>query len=112
MQTLLRYLKPYWRFVLLALVLAAVNQIFSLLDPLIFRHVIDRYATRYREYTTGQFFRGVSLLLAAAVGVAFVSRLAKNFQDYFVNVVTQRLGADLYSDGVRHSLELPSSPFA
>jgi ATP-binding cassette subfamily B protein len=111
MRLLYSYLRRYWTLVLLALVLAAINQIFSLLDPLIFRHVIDEYATRYREYTTGQFFRGVSLLLAAAVGVAFVSRLAKNFQDYFVNVVTQRLGADLYSDGVRHSLELPYSLF-
>jgi ATP-binding cassette, subfamily B, bacterial len=111
MKLLYAYLRRYWTLVVLALVLAAINQIFSLLDPLIFRHVIDKYATRYREYTTGQFFRGVSLLLAAAVGVAFVSRLAKNFQDYFVNVVTQRLGADLYSDGVRHSLELPYALF-
>ncbi len=111
MRLLYAYLRRYWTLVVLALVLAAINQIFSLLDPLIFRHVIDQYATRYREYTTGQFFRGVSLLLAAAVGVAFVSRLAKNFQDYFVNVVTQRLGADLYSDGVRHSLELPYALF-
>ncbi len=111
MKLLYSYLRRYWGLVVLALVLAAINQIFSLLDPLIFRHVIDQYATRYTEYTTEQFFRGVSLLLAAAVGVAFVSRVAKNFQDYFVNVVTQRVGADLYSDGVRHSLELPYSLF-
>jgi ATP-binding cassette, subfamily B, bacterial len=111
MRLLYSYLRNYWGLVVLALLLAAVNQVFSLLDPLIFRHVIDEYATRYKEYTTAQFFRGVSLLLAAAVGVAFVSRVAKNFQDYFVNVVTQRLGAQLYSDGVRHSLELPYSMF-
>ena len=111
MRLLYAYLRRYRWLVLFALLLAAVNQIFSLLDPLIFRHVIDSYATRYREYTTAQFFRGVSLLLAAAVGVAFVSRVAKNFQDYFVNVITQRLGAELYSDGVRHSLELPYQLF-
>ena len=111
MRLLYSYLRRYWGLALLALLLAAVNQIFSLLDPLIFRHVIDEYATRYKEYSTAQFFRGVSLLLAAAVGVAFVSRVAKNFQDYFVNVVTQRLGAELYSDGVRHSLELPYAMF-
>ena len=105
------YIRHYWKLVLLALVLAATNQVFSLLDPLIFRHIIDEYATRYAEYTTRQFFRGVSLLLAAAVGVAFVSRVAKNFQDYFVNVITQRLGARLYSDGIRHSLALPYSVF-
>src|SRR3982750_2511351 len=111
MSTLYRYLRPYWRFVILALFLAAVNQIFSLLDPLIFRHVIDSYATQYDKYSRPQFFRGVALLLSMAVGVAFVSRVAKNFQDYFVNVVVQRVGADLYSDGIRHSLALPFQTF-
>ncbi len=111
MLLLYRYLKGYRRLVLLALALAAVNQIFSLLDPLIFRHVIDEYATRFQEYSTGEFFRGVSLLLGAAVGVAFVSRVAKNFQDYFINVITQRLGAQIYADGISHSLELPYSVF-
>src|SRR5215216_7626178 len=111
MKLLYSYLRRYWGLVVLALVLAAVNQVFSLLDPLIFRHVIDQYATRFQEYSTREFFRGVSLLLAAAVGVAFVSRVAKNFQDYFINVITQRLGAKIYSDGIRHSLELPYAVF-
>jgi hypothetical protein len=35
---------------------------------------------RFSEYTTSEFFRGVGMLLAAAVGVAFVSRVAKNFR--------------------------------
>ncbi|MEO8260144.1 MAG: ABC transporter ATP-binding protein [Acidobacteriota bacterium] len=111
MKLLFGYLKGYWPLVALALVLAAINQVFSLLDPLIFRHVIDGYATKFQEYPTSQFFRGVSLLLGAAVGVAFISRVAKNFQDYFISVVTQRLGAQIYSDGIRHSLELPYSVF-
>src|SRR5512142_2964867 len=111
MALLYRYLRGYWHLVALALVLAAINQVFSLLDPLIFRHVIDDYATKYNQYNNGQFFRGVTLLLSMAVGVAFVSRVAKNFQDYFVNVVTQRVGADLYSDGIRHSLALPYAAF-
>jgi ATP-binding cassette subfamily B protein len=111
MHTLYRYLTPYWRFALLALVLAAINQVFSLLDPLIFRHVIDSYATQYDRYTRIEFFKGVALLLSMAVGVAFVSRVAKNFQDYFVNVIVQRVGADLYSDGIRHSLALPFQTF-
>jgi ATP-binding cassette, subfamily B, bacterial len=111
MKLLLAYLRPHWKLVLLALLLATINQVFSLLDPLIFRHVIDQYATRFDHYTTAEFLRGVSLLLLAAVGVAFVSRVAKNFQDYFLNVVTQRLGAQLYADGIRHSLELPYQLF-
>jgi ATP-binding cassette subfamily B protein len=111
MKLLFVYLRQYWKLVALALLLAAINQIFSLLDPWIFRHVIDEYATRYKDYSTSEFFRGVSLLLAAAVGVAFVSRVAKNFQDYFINVITQRVGAQIYCDGLGHSLELPYSVF-
>jgi ABC transporter transmembrane region len=111
MKLLYAYLRNYRGLVALALLLATINQVFSLLDPLIFRHVIDEYATRFQEYSTGEFFKGVSLLLAAAVGVAFVSRVAKNFQDYYINVITQRLGAQLYSDGIQHSLELPYSVF-
>jgi ATP-binding cassette, subfamily B, bacterial len=111
MDVLKGYLSQYWKLVGLALVLAATNQVFSLLDPLILRHIIDQYATRFHDYTTGQFVRGVSFLLFLAVSVAFISRVAKNFQDYFVNVITQRLGAQMYSDGIRHSLELPYSVF-
>src|ERR1700726_4279457 len=107
MAILYRYLQHYWKLVAAALLLAAINQIFSLLDPLIFRHIIDSYATRFHEYTGGQFIRGVSFLLGLAVGVAFVSRVAKNFQDYYVNVITQQVGARIYADGIRHSLELP-----
>ena len=111
MGILYRYLRRFWKLAAAALVLAAINQVFSLLDPLIFRHIIDSYATRYREYSSAQFLRGVSLLLGAAVGVAFISRVAKNFQDYFVNVITQQVGARIYADGIRHSLELPYTLF-
>src|ERR1700681_338818 len=111
MAILYRYLKNYWQLVAVALVLAAVNQVFSLLDPLIFRHIIDSYATRYREYSSPQFVKGVGLLLGGVIGVALVSRIAKNFQDYFVNVITQQVGARLYADGIRHSLELPYTLF-
>ena len=111
MNLLYRYSKQYWTLFIVALLLAATNQIFSLLDPLIFRHVIDNYATKYHDYTQGQFIRGAGLLLLAAMGVAFVSRVAKNFQDYFTNVIVQRLGAKMYSDGIRHSLDLPYQVF-
>src|ERR1700761_1109836 len=107
MATLYRYLRDYWKLVAAALVLAAINQVFSLLDPLIFRHVIDSYATRFHDYTIGQFIRGVSFLLGLAVGVAFVSRVAKDLQHYYVNAIPQQGGSWIYAEGIRHSLELP-----
>ncbi len=111
MSLLLRYLRNYWKLVTVALALAAINQVFSLLDPAIFRHIIDKFVTPHNKLTTSEFFRGVGLLLGLAVGAAFISRVAKNFQDYYLNTITQRLGAQLYADGLRHSLELPYSVF-
>ena len=111
MKLLLGYLKGYWKLIILALVLAAINQVFSLLDPYIFKHVIDDYVTQFEKLTSEQFIHGVSWLLLAAVGVAFISRIAKNIQDYYVNVITQRIGAKIYADGIQHSLELPYDVF-
>ncbi len=111
MNTLYVYLKKYWKLCLGVLALATVNQVFSLIDPLIFRHIIDDYATRPESYTSAEFFRGVINLLLLAIGIVFVSRVAKNFQDYYLNMVTQRAGSDMYQDGVKHSLELPYEVF-
>lgn len=111
MKLLLAYLKRYWQIVVLALVLATINQVFSLLDPWIFRKIIDDYVTQYKTKTSEEFIRGAGFLLLCALGVAMVSRIAKNFQDYYVNVITQRVGAKIYSDGLKHSLELPYSVF-
>lgn len=111
MKLLLSYLKKYYKLCVLVIFLAIINQVFSLLDPLIFRHVIDDYATQFSSFTKAEFFRGVFSLLLLAVGVAFVSRVAKNFQDYYLNNITQRMGAEIYTDGVKHSLALPYEVF-
>ncbi len=111
MKLLYTYLKKYKSLVFLALFLAAINQTFSLLDPLILRYIIDDYATKFDKYTLSQFFKGVGFLLALGISFAMVSRIAKNFQDYCINVVTQRLGAQIYADGIKHSLELPYQVF-
>ena len=55
--------------------------------------------------------RGVGILLLLAMGAAFASRVAKNFQDYFVNVITQKVGNQLYAASVAHSFSLPYSVF-
>src|SRR5436190_4842033 len=114
MKLLLSYLKKYKKLVLLALLLAAVNQCFSLMDPLIAGKMLDRFGVHisdYRNDPAKNFFHDIMLLLLASVGVAMVSRIAKNFQDYFVNVVVQRVGANMYTDGIAHSLDLPYQVF-
>ena len=111
MKILFSYLKNYKSLIFLALFLAAVNQIFSFLDPYVFRLIIDKYVTNYKNFTTDEFIKGAGVLILLAMGAAMVSRIAKAFQDYYVNVITQRLGAKIYSDGLAHSLELPYQVF-
>ncbi|HET7153421.1 MAG TPA: ABC transporter ATP-binding protein [Candidatus Kapabacteria bacterium] len=111
MKLLYSYLRRYRSLVVLALVLATVNQVFSMLDPYIFRFIIDKYAMKFNDYNLNQFVNGVGMLLLGAVGVALVSRIAKNFQDYYINVITQRVGAKIYSDGVQHVLGFPYQVF-
>jgi ATP-binding cassette subfamily B protein len=111
MKLLYRYLKNFWPLVILALLLAAINQVFSLLDPYVFRLIIDKYLNNYKQFSNDEFFKGVIFYIFLAMGAAMVSRIAKNFQDYFVNVIVQKLGAKIYEDGLKHSLELPYQVF-
>ena len=111
MRLLIQYLAKHKKLLFGALGLATINQFFSLLDPQIFRLIIDQYATRIDSYTPEAFARGVALLLLGSIFVALVSRIAKNFQDYFVNVVSQRVGASLYADSVEHAFSLPYAVF-
>lgn len=114
MKILLAYLKRYRPLVLLALLLATINQVFSLLDPYIFGKIID-FVT-YFNYHRGEFdqyfyLTTVGKFILAAVGVAMVSRIAKAFQDYCTNLVIQKIGADIYTDGLKHSLQVPFATF-
>jgi len=107
MALLWKYLKNYKKILFGALFLAAINQTFSLLDPQIFRIIVDKYVGRIHQISSRDFLKGIIILLLLDVGAAFVSRVAKNFQDYYVNVVTQKLGAKMYAESVSHSFSLP-----
>jgi ATP-binding cassette, subfamily B, bacterial len=111
MKLLYAYLKQYKWLVLLALGLATINQVFSLINPMIFQTIVDRYLTVKPIATWTDAFPHLLNWMGLGLCVAMISRIAKNFQDYFTNVVTQKTGAQIYTDGLRHSLELPYSVF-
>lgn len=111
MALLWKYVKKYKRLLVWALILAAINQFFSLLDPQLFRIIVDRYATDPSSFTSNEFAWGVGFLLLGIVAVAFISRTAKAFQDYFVNSVSQSIGTKMYADGVEHVFGLSYEVF-
>jgi len=111
MNLLIEYLKNYKWIVVLALVLAAINIGFSLLDPYITGRIVDRFIEKKDVLERSQFIWGVLGLVGLGVGAAMVSRIAKNFQDYFTSIIVQKVGAQMYADGLKHSLELPYQVF-
>ena len=133
MKILLHYLKPHRWLVALVLTLAAVNIGFSLFDPIIFGKLInladlhqvkpapDQHFT-WQDYLfikqsyinkngKEDYLYGIVWLLAASITVAMISRIAKNFQDYFLNVVIQKFGAKVFTDGLQHAMKLPYHQF-
>ncbi|AKH33091.1 Putative multidrug export ATP-binding/permease protein [candidate division SR1 bacterium Aalborg_AAW-1] len=107
------YLRPYWKMLIAVLILAAINQIFSLLNPQILRWLMDNYLVKAATggFTTNQYVTGVLRGLGGMIGTAMVSRVAKNFQDYFVNVMTQKIGTSIYQDTIAHTFSLPYAVF-
>src|SRR5258708_1928929 len=133
MKILLHYLKPHRWLVALVLTLAAVNIGFSLFDPIIFGklinlanlHQVKPAPDQHYDWHDYLFIKlsyinkngkkdylyGIVWLLSASITVAMISRIAKNFQDYFLNVIIQKFGAKVFTDGLQHAMKLPYQQF-
>ncbi|HMK24459.1 MAG TPA: ABC transporter ATP-binding protein [Chitinophagaceae bacterium] len=141
MKILLHYLKPHKWLVTLVLTLAAINIGFSLVDPIILGKLInlaayhtDPHFSHWHDFlfakatiteripkinkdgvaevvVKSKFLYGMVWLLLASISVAMISRIAKNFQDYFLNVVIQKFGAKVFTDGLQHAMKLPYQLF-
>ncbi|KIC64269.1 ABC transporter ATP-binding protein [Chryseobacterium taiwanense] len=125
MKILLNYLKPYKWLILASLLLASINQVFSLFAPAITGNILDKLVTHpnffdkekllprsLNEYLYGtNIYHGVFYFLGLLIGTAMISRIAKAFQDYVVNVIIQKFGAKIFTDGLKHSMRLPFQEF-
>lgn len=116
MKILMHYLKPHKWLVAFVLFLAAINISFSLIDPYIFGKLIDlgyKYHANHAPYQPfwWKFATPLLTLLGASIGVAMISRIAKAFQDYFQNLVTQKFGAAVFTEGLKHAMSLPYHQF-
>ncbi|HLS57205.1 MAG TPA: ABC transporter ATP-binding protein [Zeimonas sp.] len=111
MRLLWRYLKPQRGLIALALLLAAASQVLALVDPIIFGWIIDDYAIDRAGKTDQELVSGALRLLALAVLVAVLSRLARAFQEYVTRLVVQRFGAQIFNDGLRQTLRLRYQEF-
>lgn len=111
MQVLWKYLRPQRSLILLSLLLAAIAQLLSLIDPVIFGKIIDDYATNRGKRTQDQLIEGVLFWLGVAIGVALLARLAKAFQEYTTRLAVARFGMQIFNDGLRQTLRLSFQEF-
>lgn len=129
MKILLKYLRPHKWLVILTLCLAAINIGFSLMDPILLGKLVNLagdYKAGPGSFGDNNFFwgydtvdrdgkpylqLGVFYILLFSISVAMVSRIAKAFQDYFLNLVIQKFGARVFTDGLQHAMKLPYQEF-
>ncbi|RAR74196.1 ABC transporter ATP-binding protein [Flavobacterium aciduliphilum] len=113
MKLLYTYLIKHKTLLFFALVMAAINICFSLSDSVITGKLMQDCGVGIAKYKGEEwrFIKAVSFWLGLSLGAAMISRITKNFQDYFTNIVIQRTGAAMYTDGIKKSLDLPFEDF-
>ncbi|SMC94680.1 ABC transporter ATP-binding protein [Pedobacter nyackensis] len=111
MHILWKYLRPHRLLVALSLILAASAQLLSLLDPIIFGHIIDKYATNKDQLPENELIRGIVYWLLLALGIAILARLCKAAQDYVTRKTVARFGMHIFNDGLKQTLRLSFQEF-
>lgn len=113
MNLLYTYLKKHKLLLFFALFMSAINICFSLSDSIITGKLMQDCGVGIQKYAGNEigFIKSVAFWLGLSLGAAMISRITKNFQDYFTNIVIQRTGAEMYTDGIKKSLDLPYEEF-
>ncbi len=129
MKILLHYLKPHKWLVLFTLLMAGINIGFSLVDPILLGKLVNLagdFSSHKLNLGQHEFYwsylhttrngnaylqLGVFYILLFSISVAMVSRIAKAFQDYSLNLVIQKFGASVFTDGLKHAMKLPYQEF-
>lgn len=113
MKLLYSYLQKHKLLLFFALLMATINICFSLSDSIITGKLMQDCGVGIAKYKGNEigFIKSVGFWLGLSLGAAMISRITKNFQDYFTNIVIQRTGAEMYTDGIKKSLDLPYVDF-
>ncbi|KIO52830.1 ABC transporter ATP-binding protein [Flavobacterium hibernum] len=113
MKLLYSYIIKHKMLLFFALIMATINICFSLSDSVITGKLMQDCGVGLHKYEGNEmgFIKSLSFWLGLSLGAAMISRITKNFQDYFTNVVIQRTGAQMYTDGIKKSLDLPYAEF-
>jgi ATP-binding cassette subfamily B protein len=111
MRTLWKYLQPQRSLILLALALATLAQLLTLVDPIIFGKIIDDYAAAPVNRPEKELVSGVLFWLGVAIAIALAARLARAFQDFITRKAVAAFGMQIFNDGLKQTLRLTFQEF-
>ncbi|MEO8534588.1 MAG: ABC transporter ATP-binding protein [Flavobacterium sp.] len=111
MKILWKYLQPHRNLVFLALLLAGIAQLLTLVDPVIFGKIIDQYATNKDHLSENELLSGIIYWLTIALGIAVVAKLSKAAQDYVTRKAVAGFGMSIFNDGLKQTLRLSYQEF-
>ena len=111
MKLLWKYLHPQRNLVILSLLLATAAQLLSLIDPLIFGHIIDRFTSPKTALGENEMVKEIGYWILIALGVALLSKLFKSLQDYYTRKAVALLGMQVFNAGLKQTLRLSFQEF-
>lgn len=111
MKILWKYLNPHRTLVIFSLLLAAIAQLLTLIDPVIFGIIIDKYAANKNNLPENELITGILYWLLLAFAVAVTARLCKAAQELVTRKAVARFGMHIFNDGLKQTLRLSFQEF-
>ena len=70
-----------------------------------------RQRNRYQKHRCSHHYYGVIWLLLASISVAMDQPYCKSFPGLLLNLITQKFGATVFTQGLQHAMKLPYQEF-
>ncbi|MHB8871003.1 MAG: ABC transporter ATP-binding protein [Candidatus Doudnabacteria bacterium] len=106
-----QYFQKERKNIALIFVFVMLSQSFSLLEPVFYTRILDRFLRDSHNLTKfpteHAFFVALGITVLAWIASAFAARIFKNLQQYYVNTVSDRIGINVFNHAYEHVISLP-----
>lgn len=111
MQLLWQYLLKYRGMLFVLLFVAALSQIFSLTNPILFQYQTDEILSKLSTLTYQDFWNLTLITAGIGIVLALFARVFASIQQFYTSKITELVAADIYTDGIQKSLRLSFAEF-
>jgi len=115
-----QFLKQYFlnerKNIALIFTFVMLSQLFSLAEPFFYSRILDSFLrdshNLQRFPTAHVFFTLLTYTVLGWIGIAFLARVFKNFQQYYTTTVSDRIGINVFNQAYAHVIRLPMAFFS